>query len=94
MNEMLVTFGRGIIKFLMSLFVGTGVGLMTFGIAVNDIDAMWTRPGPPSGFFVATGAGLLSTAIMMALLFFLPRLWNAPAQAVVKRAVYEEELAA
>jgi hypothetical protein len=92
MHETLLTVGRGIIKLLVSLFVGTGVGLLTFGITARDIDTMWDRPGPPNEFFTATGAALLSTAIMMFVLFFLPRVWKAPAQGVVKSPVYDDEL--
>lgn len=90
MNETLLTFGRGVVKLLVSLFVGTGIGLLTFGIASKDIENIWYRPGPPSEFFLAVGAGLLSTGMMMVLLFFLPRLWKGPAPAARKGPAYEE----
>ena len=92
MNETLFALGRGIIKLFVSMFVGTGVGLLTFGLNARDIDTIWNRPGPPNEFFTAVGAGLLSTAIMMFLLFFVPRMFNAPVQAAVKTPVYDDEL--
>jgi hypothetical protein len=94
MNETLLRFGQGVIKVLVSLLVGIGVGLLTFGITVRDIDNIWNRGGPPGEFFLATGAALLSTGFVMALLFFVPRLWKAPERAVGKVPVYEEELSA
>jgi hypothetical protein len=93
LRDTLLRFGRGVIKVLVSLLVGIGVGLLTFGITVRDIDSIWDRPGPPGEFFLATGAGLLSTGFVMALLFFVPRLWSAPEQAGGKVPVYDEELA-
>jgi hypothetical protein len=92
MNETLFALGRGIIKLFVSMFVGTGVGLLTFGINARDIDTIWARPGPPNEFFTAVGAGLLSAAIMMFVLFFVPRMFNAPVQAAVKTPVYDDEL--
>jgi hypothetical protein len=78
MDGTLLALGRGIVKILISLFVGSGVGLLTFGITTKDIPDLWERSGPPWGFFVAMGAGLLATGAMMVLLFFLPWLWKAP----------------
>jgi hypothetical protein len=90
MNETLLTFGRSIVKLLISLFVGIGIGLVTFGVVVEDVENIWDRAGPPSGFFLAMGATVLSTGIMMALLFLLPMLWAAPARAAMKGPAYEE----
>jgi hypothetical protein len=93
-RDTLVGFGRGVIKVLISLLVGIGVGLLTFGITIRDMDNIWNKPGPPGEFFLAIGVGLLSTGFVMTLLFFLPRLWKAPERPVGKLPVYEEELAA
>ena len=78
MQGTVLALGRGVIKTLISLFIGSGVGLLTFGVATRDMPNFWEHRGPPPGFFTATGAGLLATGAMMVLLFFLPRLWKAP----------------
>jgi hypothetical protein len=74
MDETLRALGRGIVKTLMSLFVGGGVGLLTFGTTTKDVPDLWEHNGPPGAFFTALGAGMLTTGAMMVLLFFLPRL--------------------
>jgi hypothetical protein len=79
MDGTLQALGRGIIKTLISLFVGSGIGLLTFGIATKDIPDLWERNGPPGGFFIALGAGMLATGAMMVLLFYMPRMSKAPA---------------
>jgi hypothetical protein len=73
MNDVLLALGRAIVKILISLFAGTGVGLVTFGLTVRDSPDLWLRPGPPPGFFLALGTGLLTTAMLMTVLFYLPR---------------------
>jgi hypothetical protein len=92
MNETLLRFGQGVIKVLVSLCVGVGIGLVTFGDAMRGIDNIWNTPGPPAELFLAIGAALLATGIMMALLFFVPRLWSAPKRLVSKPPVYDEAL--
>ena len=87
MDGTLIALGRGIVKFIISMFVGSGVGLLTFGATSKDVPDLWTRNGPPWGFFVGMGAGLLSAAASMVLLFFVPRLFKAPAG---KGAPYSE----
>jgi hypothetical protein len=78
MDGPLFALGRAIIKLIISLFVGGGVGLLTFGITTNDIPDLWRRDGPPSGFFTALGAGMLSSAFVMMILFLTPRLSLSP----------------
>jgi hypothetical protein len=78
MDGSLYALGRGIVKTLISLFVGSGIGLLTFGITTKDIPDLWERNGPPGGFFIALGAGMLATGAMMVLLFLLPKLSTAP----------------
>jgi hypothetical protein len=78
MNEVLMAFGRGVVKVLISLFTGTGVGLVTFGLAVPKTEDIWRSYGPPAGFFLGLGAGLLTTAGMMVVLFFLPMFRREP----------------
>jgi hypothetical protein len=87
-SETILAFGRGCIKVAVSLFVGTGIGLVTFGLSIDDIDNVWSRPGPPSAVFVAVGTGMLSAGALMAILFFAPKLWKASASA--KGPAYEE----
>jgi hypothetical protein len=77
MNGVLLDFGRGVVKVLISLSVGTGVGLLIFGISVKDKPEVWNMSYPPGEMFMAVGAGLLSTGALMTVLFLLPRLWKA-----------------
>lgn len=78
MNETLLALGRGVVKVLVSLFVGTGVGLVTFGAAVKDVHDVWRYDGPPPGLFMAVGTGMLVTGVTMGLMFFVPRLCKKP----------------
>ncbi len=70
MREVLLAFGRGLVKFLVSLFVGSGVGLFLFGF--------FTRGQPTGELFLAIGAGLLSAGVMLLLLFGIPWLRGRP----------------
>ena len=78
MQETVLALGRGVVKTLISLFIGSGVGLLTFGISTRDMPDLWEHRTPPPGLFTAMGAGLLTTGAMMVLLFFLPWPWKAP----------------
>jgi len=73
MYELLLAFGRGVVKTSISVFVGTGVGLVTFGANVEDPEKIWHSYGPPPEMFLAVGAGMLSAGAMMLVLFLLPR---------------------
>jgi len=73
MYELLVAFGRGVVKTLISVFVGTGVGFLTFGSSVDDASTIWRGYGPPPEMFLAVGAGMLSAGAVMLVLFLLPR---------------------
>jgi hypothetical protein len=75
MENTMLALGRGLVKLIISLFVGGGVGLLTFGLTTNDVPDLWTRNYPPPGFFTALGAGLLSAAFVMTALFLLPRIF-------------------
>ncbi len=50
MDGTMVVLGRGIVKFIISLFVGGGVGLLTFGLTTRDVPDLWQRNYPPWGF--------------------------------------------
>lgn len=84
MNETAVALGRGVVKTIISVFVGTGVGLVTFGCCVKDTEDIWLKPGPPPAFFLAVGAGLLSAGVLMLALFFTPLMWKSPSQSLGK----------
>lgn len=85
MKDVLLTLGRSIVKILISLFAGTGIGLVVFGTTVKDTPDLWLRPGPPPGIFVAVGAGMLTAGIMMLGLFFLPKAWKTATPEEAKR---------
>jgi hypothetical protein len=86
-SHTMAALGLGIVKLLISLFVGSGVGLLTFGLRTTDNSEIWMRSIPPASLFTALGAGLLSTALMMVLLFLLPRIFRKTS---AKGAVYDE----
>lgn len=74
MQELLAAFGRGVVKVVISLVFGVGVGLLSFGLAASGQEDIWHRGDPPGEMFLGVGAGLLTTGLTMVLLFFvLPR---------------------
>lgn len=86
MSEVLYAFGRGVVKTLVSTFVGVGVGLLTFGLNIEESAEVWHRGYPPSAVFVAVGAGMLTAGGLMFVLFVTPRLfsWVPPASVAGK----------
>lgn len=84
MYELLRAFGRGVVNTLISMFVGTGVGLLTFGASVEDSARLWHSYGPPPELFLAVGAGMLSSGIVMFSLFMFPR-WKSATPALLEK---------
>jgi hypothetical protein len=72
MWEFWAAFGRGVVKLLVSLFAGVGVGFLTFGIIARDRPELWRSREPPNELFIGIGAGLLTTAVLLLLLFGVP----------------------
>ncbi len=74
MREVLLAFGRGFVKVLISLLIGAGAGLLTLGIAGRDKPDLWTsRHGSPPELFLGIGVGLLTAGGLMAILFMFSR---------------------
>jgi hypothetical protein len=71
-TRIVLAFGRGLIKLLISVVVGVGVGLLVIGITTANRPELWQQRGPPGEVFIAVGAGLLSGGGTLALLFFAP----------------------
>jgi hypothetical protein len=67
-----LALGRGLIKLLVSLLAGTGVGFTVFGYFAKDDPDLWRHRDPPFGLFLAVGTGLLTVAGMLVVLFFVP----------------------
>ncbi len=80
MGEFWQALGRGIIKLLVSLLAGFGVGLLVIGYAARRDPDFWRGREPPGGLFEGIGAGLLTTAGMLVLLFFIPWWFRKPAR--------------
>lgn len=74
MHETLIALGRGVVKVMVSFFVGTGIGLVTFGATTRDKPDIWESRNPPGEMFLSVGVGLLTTGIVMAGAFILPRI--------------------
>lgn len=85
MNDLLLTFGRGVVKVLISLLTGAGVGLMTFGVTIRSKPELWNLHDPPGELFLSLGAGLLTTGVLMTALFLVPRLRKDRAETPGKR---------
>src|SRR5437588_6622721 len=73
MREVLLAFGRGFVKVLISLLIGTGAGLLALGITGRDKPDLWHRPGAPPELFLSIGVGLLTAGGLMAILFMFSR---------------------
>lgn len=74
MTNVLLSLGRGIVKLLIGLFVGFGVGLVIVGYYSLERPTAWDfKHDPPIGpMCLGIGAGLLSAGLTMFLLFFGP----------------------
>ena len=71
-TRIVLAFGRGYIKLLISVIDGFGVGLLVLGITTANRPDLWQRREPPGEIFIAVGAGLLSGGATLLLLFFVP----------------------
>ncbi|MBM4067734.1 MAG: hypothetical protein FJ271_02135 [Planctomycetes bacterium] len=74
MWDVLYALGRGLIKFLIALFIGVGVGLVTIGSLAIKSPEVWNfRQPPPFGpLLLGIGAGLLTAGAVMFILIFIP----------------------
>jgi hypothetical protein len=75
--EMLMAFGRAVVKIFISAVVGVGMGLGTMGYFCMQRPDAWVNSyghqEPPMGeAFFSIGAGLLSAAVMMLVQFYGP----------------------
>lgn len=75
MREVLLAFGRGFVKVLISLLIGTGAGMLALGIAARDKPDLWAnnKHGPPPEALLGIGVGLLTAGAVMAILFMFSR---------------------
>ena len=63
--------GRGIIKFLIGLFTGAGVGLLVIEYFAHGNPDFWRTQGPPpQGVPMGVGVACLVSAVVWFLLFF------------------------
>jgi hypothetical protein len=69
----LVAFGRGLIRVLVSLLIGSGAGLTTLGISGQVKPIQWQQRESPPELFLALGVGLLTSGVLMGLMFMLGR---------------------
>jgi len=91
MNEVLLAFGRGLVRVLISLLIGTGAGLLTLGIASRDQPDLWKRTSTPAELFLALGVGMLTAGALMGLLFVCCRSRKVPGALRDERKARGEE---
>jgi hypothetical protein len=77
--------GRGVIKLVICLMAGFGVGFYFVGKATDENPDSWQRRGPPPGLFEGVAFGLLTAAGLLFLLFVLPWLFRRAPSAPVSR---------
>lgn len=91
MWDVLYAFGRGLIKLMIAVFIGVGVGLVTIGaLAIKSPESWNFREPPPFGpLLLGIGAGLLTAGGVMFILIFIPwpRRGAAPSATLVQRDV-------
>ena len=79
-TTVVLAFGRGIIKLLISGLVGFGVALLVIGTTTANRPEVWRMPGPPGELLMGIGAGLLSGGGTLLALFFLPWFFKRPTE--------------
>jgi len=72
MGEVLFALGRGIVKVLVSLFAAAGVGFLVFGLTTRNQPNLLKQGPPPAEIFLAMGAGALTGAVVLLVLFAIP----------------------
>jgi hypothetical protein len=70
MREVLLAFGRGLVKILIGSLVGTGACLLTLGIVSRDKPRV-SDTSPE--FYLAIGVGLLTAGALLAVMFLFSR---------------------
>ena len=76
--ELLLAFGRALLKIFISVVIGVGVGMGTMGYFWMQRPDSWVtapygRQEPPLGeIFFGVGAGLLAAALLMLVQFYGP----------------------
>ena len=82
--DVLRAFGRAMLKVLIGVAVGFGVALLTIGVRALECTTAWQQSEPPlAEIFLGIGAGLLASAVMLVLLFYLP--WSKKPPAIRER---------
>jgi len=71
-TRIVLAFGRGVIKVLISVLAGFGVGILVVGIATAGRPDVWQQRSPPGEVLMGIGAGLLAGGGTLLALFFLP----------------------
>ena len=79
-TRIVLAFGRGIIKILISALGGFGVALLVIGLSTRGKQDIWRGGSPPSELLMGIGAGLLTGGAMLLALFFLPWFFKRPAE--------------
>lgn len=79
-TRIVIGFGSGIIKLLISVAVGVGVALLVIGIVSNSRQDQWGGRARDPEIFMGVGAGLLSGGGTLLALFFIPLFTRRPAE--------------
>lgn len=73
MNDVLRALGFGLVKLLIAVAAGVGTGLIVFGLRAEERPQILEGRLPPPEMFLSIGAGLLTTAALLLVMFFFPR---------------------
>jgi hypothetical protein len=81
----------GLVRVLISVLAGVGMGLLLVGRSEADRPHGWPRYAPPPGAFEGIGVGLLLAALLLIVLFVVPWMFRPaprPDLPLIERALY------
>jgi hypothetical protein len=68
-GEFLLAVGRGLMKLVISILAGAGVGVLVLGLTTRGRPEIWHASVPTAELLIAIGAGSLTAAVLLLLLF-------------------------
>lgn len=91
MNDLARAFGRGIVKILISLFVGVGIAMAILGYCAKDKPQILQPGDPSSEVYLAFDIGLVTSGLVLGALFIFPKAINGTV-ATGKQAFHDDSV--